>query len=134
MFRMTGTLEEIHRSFAEKYPNLEIIASTKRKVISPQKHSFSSLVYDVRKDMHYEEEPYNDIDVVDRIGSGDAYVAGALYGLVKHRSIEAAAKYGDAMAALKNTIIGDMTVCDLADIERIISAHCSDGPKSEMVR
>ncbi len=134
MFKMTGTLEEIHRAFAEKYPNLEIIASTKRKVISPQKHSFSSLVYDTREDRHFEEAAYDDIDVVDRIGSGDAYVAGALYGLTKYRSIEAAAKYGDAMAALKNTIIGDMTVCDLADIERIIKAHESTGPKSEMIR
>lgn len=134
MFRMTGTLEEIHKGFAQKYPNIQIIASTKRKVISAQKHSFSSLVYDAKTGEHYEEEPYENIDVVDRIGSGDAYVAGALYGLLKHRSIEAAAKYGDAMAALKNTIIGDMTVCDLVDIERIIKAHTTDGPKSEMIR
>ncbi len=134
MFGMTGTLEEIHKSFAEKYPNLEIIASTKRKVISAQKQSFSSLVYDTKECRHFEEQPYENIDVVDRIGSGDAYVAGALYGLLKHKSIEAAARYGDAMAALKNTIIGDMTVCDLVDIERIIKAHNSSGPKSEMIR
>ncbi len=134
MFGMSGTLEEIHREFAKKYPNLNIIASTKRKVLSPQKHCFSSLVYDTECDKHFEEAPYNDIDVVDRIGSGDAYVAGALYGLTKYRSIESAAKYGDAMCALKNTIIGDMTQCDLADIERIIRDHNSTGPKSEMVR
>ena len=134
MFGMTGTLEEIHKAFAEKYPNLKVIASTKRKVISAQKQSFSSLVYDTEEDRHYEEAPYENIDVVDRIGSGDAYVAGALYGLLKHKSIEAAAEYGDAMAALKNTIIGDMTVCDLVDIERIIKAHNSSGPKSEMIR
>lgn len=134
MFGMTGTLEEIHKAFAEKYPNIEIIASTKRKVISAQKQSFSSLVYDAKECRHFEEHPYENIDVVDRIGSGDAYVAGALYGLLKRKSIEAAAQYGDAMAALKNTIIGDMTVCDLVDIERIIEAHNSDGPKNEMIR
>ena len=134
MFGMCGTLEEIHKAFAEKYPNLKIIASTKRKVISTQKHTFSSLVYDTEECKHFEDTPYENIDVVDRIGSGDAYVAGALYGLLKHKSIKAAAQYGDAMAALKNTIIGDMTVCDLVDIERIIRAHNSDGPKSEMIR
>ena len=73
------------------------------------------------------------IDVIDRIGSGDAYVAGALYGLCKYRSIEKAAKYGDAMAALKETILGDMTRCDLVDIERIIKSH-SNGSQDEMVR
>ena len=134
MFGMKGELCDIHREFAKKYPSLEIIASTKRTVISPQKHSFTSLVYDVREDRHFGDKPYNDIDVVDRIGSGDAYVAGALYGLLKYKTIEKAAKYGDAMAALKNTIIGDMTICDLTDIERIIAAHDSDGPKSEMIR
>ncbi len=134
MFGMQGTLEQIHKEFARKYPNIEIIASTKRNVKSPQKHDFTSLVYDCREDVHYQDAPYIDIDVVDRIGSGDAYVAGALYGLLKHRSLTAMAKYGDAMAALKNTVMGDMTECDLNDIERIISAHDTTGPKSEMQR
>ncbi len=134
MFAMTGTLPEIHRAFSEKYPNLKIIASTKRKVISPQKHTFSSLVYDAGEGRHFEEAPYENIDVVDRIGSGDAYVAGALYGLLRFGDIESAAKYGDAMCALKNTVLGDMTVCDLTDIERIIKNHSSTGPKSEMIR
>lgn len=134
MFGMTGSLEEVHRSFAKLYPELKIIASTKRTVISPQKHSFTSLVYDVREDRHFSEATYENIDVVDRIGSGDAYVAGALYGLLRFGRIEEAAKYGDAMAALKNTVNGDMTVCDLVDIERIIKTHESTGPKNEMIR
>ncbi len=134
MFGMTGTLYEIHKQFAKKYPNLEIIASTKRVATSPRRHTFSSLVYDCKEDRHFEEEPYRDIDVVDRIGSGDAYVAGALFALLRFGDIEKIAEYGDAMAALKNTIMGDMTECDLADIERIIESHKSTGPKSEMVR
>ena len=89
---------------------------------------------DCREDVHFSEEPYYDIDVVDRIGSGDAYVAGALYGLLQHRTIEAMAKYGDAMAAIKNTVMGDMTETDLSDVERIIAAHDSKGPKNEMQR
>lgn len=134
MFGMTGTLEEIHREFARQYPNLEIIASTKRKAVTPKIHSFSSLVYDCREDRHFEEAPYENIEVVDRIGSGDAYVAGALYGLLRHRDIEKMARYGDAMAALKNTVLGDTTECDITDIDRIIKAHTTDGPKSEMIR
>lgn len=134
MFGMSGALGEIHQRFSDKYPNVKIIASTKRTVISPSKHSFGSLIYDTAARKHYEEAPYENIDVLDRIGSGDAYVAGALYGLLKHRSIKAAANYGNAMAALKSTVIGDMTVCDLNDIERIIKAHSSNGPKSEMIR
>lgn len=134
MFGMSGTLYEIHKKFGEKYPNLEIIASTKRLVTSPKKHTFSSLVYDCKENRHFEEEPYRDIDVVDRIGSGDAYVAGALYALLEYADIQKMAEYGDAMAALKNTVIGDTTECDIIDIERIIKNHTDQGPKSEMVR
>ena len=134
MFKMTGTLQEIQRRFKEKYKNLTFIASTKRRVISAAKHSFSSLVYDANKNLHYEDTPYKNIDVVDRIGSGDAYVAGALYGLLKHKSITAAAKYGNAMAVLKNTVYGDMTACDLADIERIINSHDGSIQKCELIR
>lgn len=134
MFGMVGTLEEIHKQFAENYPNLLIIASTSRTVISPTKHTFTSLVYDCKEKRHYKEAPYENIDVVDRIGSGDAYVAGALYGLLKNGDIESAVKYGNAMASLKNTIVGDMMVSDLQEVDRIIAAHTSTGPKSEMIR
>lgn len=134
MFGMTGTLKEIHRSFAKIYPGLEIIASTKRRPTSPVRHSFTSLVYDTRDEVYFEEKEYENIDVVDRIGSGDAYVAGALFGLLKYRDIRKTAEYGDAMAALKNTVLGDTTQCDIADIDRIIKNHTDAGPKSEMIR
>ncbi len=134
MFGMTGTLQQIHEEFSRQYPDLEIIASTQRKAISPQRHNFTSLVYDCKTGEHFTEPEYENIDVVDRIGSGDAYVAGALYALCRFRDIKKMAEYGDAMAALKNTIIGDMTVCDLTDIERIIKNHTTAGPKNEMVR
>lgn len=134
MLGRTGELKEIHRALAAEYPNLKMIASTQRAVISPTRHNFGSLVYDAEKDRHYAEEPYREIEVVDRIGSGDAYVAGALYGILKYHDIEYAAQFGDAMSAIKNTIPGDMTVCDLNDVTRVIAAHLSTGPKNEMIR
>ena len=134
MLKMSGTLEEIQEEISEKYKNLKIIASTRRKVLSPGKHSFSSLVYNCKENRHFGDLPYENIDVVDRIGSGDAYVAGALYALLEFGTIEEMARYGDAMAALKNTIIGDTTECDITDIERIIRNHSGTEPPSEMMR
>lgn len=134
MLGMTGTLAEIHKSFAQKYPNLKIIAATRREAISPQRHNFTSLVYDCTEGKHYTEPAYESIDVVDRIGSGDAYVAGALYALLRFGDVGRMVEYGNAMAALKNTILGDTTQCDITDIERIINNHKSTSPKNEMVR
>ncbi len=70
---------EIMKSFTEEYP-ISVVAATQRVVHSPKVHTFGSLIYNAKKDKFYEEEPYQNIEVVDRIGSGDAYISGALYG------------------------------------------------------
>lgn len=134
MFGQEGELTEIHRRFADEFTNLKLIISTKRTATTPTRHTFTSLAYDCIARRHYSEEPYRDIEVVDRIGSGDAYVAGALFGILKYHTIEQAVKFGNAMAAVKNTIAGDMTVCDYQDIARVIKAHDGSGDRSEMVR
>ena len=130
----SGDLREMQRSVAKEYPNIELILSTRRRPVSPREHSFSSLVYDAREDAFCEEAEYESIEVVDRIGSGDAYVAGALYALLTYRDLGRTVEYANAMAALKNTVPGDMAQCDSSDIERIIKNHIGSEPKSEMVR
>lgn len=121
-FGKTGTIREIQKSFCEQYP-ISVVASTERTVITPKKHHFTSVIYSSTEDAFYEEAPYRDIDVVDRIGSGDAYVSGALYGYLKHRDCRKMLEYGNAMAAIKHSVIGDMVFTDLDEIDGIIAEH-----------
>ena len=72
--------------------------------------------------------------MVDRIGSGDAYVAGALDGIRQYGNVDDAARWGNAMSALKNTTPGDMTVCSEKEIRKIIEDHADRGAASEMAR
>ncbi|MDE5590019.1 MAG: sugar kinase, partial [Acetatifactor sp.] len=96
---------------------------------------FGSVIYSAKEDLFYEEAPYADIEVVDRIGSGDAYISGVLYGLLAHEGdYRKALEYGNAISALKNTIPGDLLSTDLAEIEGIIKEHKSTGRISEMDR
>lgn len=133
-FKKTGTAQEIMKSFTEEYP-ISIVASTQRVVHSPKRHTFGSVMYDAKKNEYYEEEPYRDIEVVDRIGSGDAYISGALYGLLTSDfDCAKAIRYGNATSAVKNTIPGDLPSSDLEEIETIIKAHNQAGPQSEMAR
>lgn len=134
MFGKTGNLHEIHRSFCKEFPNIKIIASTERRVVSPKNHSFTSTIYSAERDMFYTEPAYKDIDVVDRIGSGDAYCAGVLFGMLKYNDPEKALQYGNATCATKNTIPGDLPIFDYAEITRIIENHHASGPVSEMNR
>ena len=132
MFQKTGNLEEIIRAFAKEF-NISFIASTQRTVNSPKSHNFTSLIYNRKNDTFYCESPYENIEIVDRIGSGDAYVAGVLYGILKHNNPEKAMKYGNANSVLKNTIIGDISCADVTLVESIIDDH-ENGNTTEMNR
>ena len=133
-FLKTGTAKEMMKSFTEEYP-ISIVASTQRIVHSPKLHTFGSVIYDAARGEYYEEEPYRNIEVVDRIGSGDAYISGALYGLLSSGGDCAkAVAYGNATAAVKNTIPGDLPSSNLDEIETIIQAHNATGYQSEMAR
>lgn len=133
-FQKTGTAKEMMKSFTEEYP-ISIVASTQRVVHSPKRHTFGSVVYDAKKNAFFQEEPYRDIDVVDRIGSGDAYISGALYGLLANDfDCGKAVQFGNATSAVKNTIPGDLPSSNLEEIQTIIQAHNQKGPQSEMAR
>ncbi|HYH03006.1 MAG TPA: sugar kinase, partial [Bacillota bacterium] len=109
MFQKQGTIEEIMKSYALEY-GCQLVATTQRTVLSPTRHTWNSLIYAHSEQKFYQEEPYQEIEVVDRIGSGDAYLAGVLFGLIKYNSVQRALEFGNAMAAIKNTIPGDMPV------------------------
>ena len=133
MFQKTGDLTDILRSYARDY-GIRIVASTQRTVISPKQHTFTSLLYDNLTGRFYTEAPYENIDVVDRVGSGDAYVAGVLYGLLAHNDPQRALQYGNATSSVKNTIPGDLPSSDLAEIDSIIRNHNATGPVNELNR
>jgi 2-dehydro-3-deoxygluconokinase len=133
-FGKTGTAEEIMKSFTEEYP-ISIVASTQRIVHSPKHHTFGSVIYSRKTDTFYKEDPYVRIQVVDRIGSGDAYCSGVLYALLSEPdNFQRAVEFGNAQAAVKNTIPGDMPGSDLEEIQSVIEDHHNTGYQSEMKR
>lgn len=131
MLQRTGTLEEIMQGYANDY-GCTLIATTRREVISPTHHNFNSKM--LFKGKFYEENPYNNIEVIDRIGSGDAYLAGVLYGLIKYGTPERAIEIGNALSAVKNTVPGDMSASSIEEIESVIKSHKATGHQDEMVR
>lgn len=133
-FLKEGDAKRIMKSFTQEYP-ISVVASTQRIVHSPKKHTFGSVIYSAKEDCYYEEEPYRNIEVVDRIGSGDAYVSGALYGLLAYDfDCQKALEYGNAAGAVKNTIKGDLPSCSKREMDAIIRNHKHVGPELEMDR
>ena len=133
-FLKKGDAKSIMKSFTKDYP-ISIVASSHRIVPTPKIHTFGSVIYDARNDHFYEEEPYRNIEVVDRIGSGDAYVSGVLFGLLSDPdNCQRALEIGNATSAVKNTIPGDLPSSGLREIENVIRSHKSTGPQPEMAR
>lgn len=133
-FLKEGNLQDIMREFTREYP-ISIMASTQRIVHSPKLHTFGSVIYEAKSDTFYQEKPYEKIDVVDRIGSGDAYCGGVLYGLLSSdMDCAKALAFGNACSAVKNTIPGDLPSSDLKEIEYIIEDHNTTGRHAEMNR
>lgn len=131
MLRRTGTLEDIMMGYAKDY-GCRLVATTRREVVSPTRHNFNSKIF--FEGRFYEDKPYKEIEVVDRIGSGDAYLAGVLYGVIKNRDIVRALEVGNALSAVKNTVQGDMSASSIDEIRAVIKSHKATGPQDEMVR
>ncbi len=131
MMQKTGTLDEIMKSYSDDY-GCKIVATTRREAVSPTRHNFGSRIYFDGK--FYEEQHYKNIEVIDRVGSGDAYVAGVLYGILSDKDIEASMSYGNALSAIKNTVSGDMSISSIEEVDSVIKAHHATGVQDELVR
>lgn len=133
MFQCKGSIENTLVKWATKY-DIRFIATPQRTVISSSNHKFTSLVYDKENNKFLTEKPYN-ISVVDRIGSGDAYIAGFLMGLLTSKyEYRVAMEYGNALAALKCTIPGDIVTGSMREINTIIKNHKEDSKYENLTR
>lgn len=74
---------------------------------------------------HHEIPAYK-VQIVDRVGAGDAFSAGLLCGLLDDKSLPEAVRFGTAVAALKMTIPGDMALVARAEVESLLASGSSE--------
>ncbi|MDV3455889.1 sugar kinase [Sphingomonas sp. HF-S4] len=117
--QFSGEGPERRREAAEagfaSFPNLRWIVSTARQVDSVDQHRLRARI-DTRNAAFVTEEHVIP-GVVDRIGTGDAFAAGVLHGLMRGEDEQAAVRHGLALACLKHSAPGDMTLFDRAALE-----------------
>ncbi len=112
-----GIKEKDYESVAEKLAkvfNFKIVAITLREDLSVWKNNWTAIAYQdgkIFRDRKYE------VEIVDRVGAGDAFTSGFLYGWLKMKDIEKGLQYGNAFAALKHTIPGDFNWTTLEEVE-----------------
>jgi 2-dehydro-3-deoxygluconokinase len=98
----------------EQFPNIKMVATTLREVHSTNRHDWGAVLW--LNGEHY-VSPTCQLDVICRIGGGDGFAAGLIYGLVAGRSPDEALRLGWAHGALLTTFPGDVTMAKLEEVE-----------------
>jgi 2-dehydro-3-deoxygluconokinase len=100
----------------EQHPNIKLVATTLREVHSTNRHDWAAVVW---LDGKRYVSPTCQLDVIDRIGGGDGFAAGLVYGLIAGRPAEEALRLGWAHGALLTTFPGDVTMARLDEVEAL---------------
>ncbi len=112
-----GIKEKDYETAAEKLAktfNFKVVAITLREDLSVWRNNWTAIAYQdgkIIRDRKYE------VEIVDRVGAGDSFTAGFLYGWLKLNDVEKGVQYGNAFAALKHTIPGDLNWATLDEVE-----------------
>ncbi len=97
----------------KRYPKIRIVATTLREVHSTSRHTWSAVAWINGK---MDEAPTCELDVIDRVGGGDGFASGLIYGLLAGEPVQEALKLGWAHGALITTFPGDTTMAKLDEV------------------
>ncbi len=98
-----------------KYPNFKVIATTLRTVKTATVNGWKALCYADGK--VYNSLEYENLEIMDRVGGGDSFASGLIYGLMKYGDAQTAVNYGVVHGALAMTTPGDTSMATLKEVE-----------------
>ncbi len=101
------------------YPNLSLIATTLRTVKTATVNSWGGICFANGEMVRAEARP--ELEIFDRVGGGDSFASGLIYGLLTGLELAEALEYGVAHGALAMTTPGDNSMATLADVQRLAS-------------
>jgi 2-dehydro-3-deoxygluconokinase len=100
------------------FPNFKVAATTLRAVKSASRNDWGAICWAGGK--FYEAPNREDIEILDRVGGGDSFASGLIYGLMQFNDPQKAVEYGAAHGALAMTTPGDTSMASLKEIEALV--------------
>ena len=107
----------------EQYPDMKLIAITLRESHSADWNGWAACLND--REHFYVSKKYEIRDIIDRVGGGDSFAGGLLYGLNHYEDKQAALEFAVAASCLKHSIIGDFNRVGVADVEKLAGGDAS---------
>ncbi len=115
-----NTFEEACSEACKQFKNIQRIATTKRMSFSASTNTLSAVMYE-KGNMYFSKE-YKMSQIVDRIGGGDAFMAGLIYGLL-YKDNQEALDFAVAASVLKHSIKGDANLATVQEVELLIQGE-----------
>ena len=112
------------KEMMKKFPKAEKIAITLRGSISASHNSWAGILYDGKK--MFKSKDYIITHIVDRVGAGDSFMGGLIYGILNYpNDDQAALDFAVAASCLKHTIKGDSNLASIDEVEKLINGDSS---------
>lgn len=115
--------QQLSARMLELFPNLSIIAITLRESMSADHNGWSACLRNA--DGFHLSRKYQITDIVDRVGGGDSFASGLIYGLHAYPDIGQALEFAVAASCLKHSILGDFNRVAVAEVEKLMSGDAS---------
>jgi 2-dehydro-3-deoxygluconokinase len=116
--------ESVCRQLMEKFPGAKKIIVTLRGSVNANHNTWSGVLFDGKK--LYEAPVYDITHIVDRVGGGDSFMGGLIYGLITYPGDDQKAlDFAVAASCLKHTIIGDFNMVTVKEVETLMGGDAS---------
>ena len=113
-----GAYEAMIKNAVKEFGNFKVAATTLRTVKSATLNDWSAICWMDGK--FYESRKYSELEILDRVGGGDSFASGLIYGFLKTGDPQKAVNYGAAHGALAMTTPGDTSMATAKEVEKVM--------------
>ena len=104
---------------ADEFPRFRVVATTMRSVRSATVNDWSAIAWS-RESGFVEATPRPNLEILDRVGGGDSFASGLIYGILQDGDLQLAVEYGAAHGALAMTTPGDTSTATLKEVQSLV--------------
>jgi 2-dehydro-3-deoxygluconokinase len=113
-----GAFKKMIETAVKAFPNFKVTATTLRAAKTATCNDWGAICWMEGK--FYESKKYPDLEILDRVGGGDSFASGLIYGLITTGDPQKAVDYGAAHGALAMTTPGDTSMASKAEVEKLM--------------
>jgi len=113
-----GAFKKMIKMAVNAYPNFKVTATTLRAAKTATVNDWDAICW--MDGTFYESRKYPNLEILDRVGGGDSFASGLIYGLMATEDAQRAVDYGAAHGALAMTTPGDTSMASLSEVEKLM--------------